>query len=241
MISVVIPTLNEAANLPVAVGTVRGGGTVIVSDCGSDDGTRGVAASLGLRVVCGGTCRADAMNRGAAAAGGDALVFLHADTRLPDGWAECVRRALSRPGVVGGAFDFSFGSHPDARGMTRQKLRLVKFLNRTRFRWHRTFYGDQAIFCRRDAFDAAGGFPMTPLFEDVRFSRRLARLGRTVILSPGVKTSPRRFVEKGVLRQLARDLALMGIDGCGLCPRRMWAAYNDVNRRGSSQAAPNGA
>ena len=231
-ISVVIPTLNEAANLPSAVESVGPGVEVVVGDCGSTDGTRDVAAALGLRVVCGGRSRAEACNRGAAAANGDALLFLHGDTRLPDGWHAKVTRALATPGVVGGAFDFSFAFHPRARGMTRQKLRLTKLLNRVRFRWHRAFYGDQAIFCHRWAFESVGGFPRRPLMEDAHFSRAMGRLGRTAIVSPGVKTSPRRFVERGVLRQTAADMALMFLDACSVDPRRMHAAYNRLNREG---------
>ena len=227
-----VPTLNEAANLPAAVAGVGPDVEVVVSDCGSADGTRAVAEALGLRVVRGGRSRAEACNRGAVAAGGDALLFLHADTRLPDGWHARVTRALATPGVVGGAFDFSFAFHPQARGLTRQMLRLTKLLNRVRFRWHRAFYGDQAIFCHRWAFEAIGGFPRRPLMEDAHFSRALGRLGRTAILSPGVKTSPRRFLERGVLRQTAADMTLMFLDACSVDPRRMHAAYNRLNREG---------
>ncbi len=236
MISIVIPTLNEAAGLPRTVETLRGAQTldsceIIVSDCGSNDDTTGVAQRLGLTVVGGGRCRASAMNRGAAAAMGNVLLFLHADTRLPPGFDRAICRAI-RNGCVGGAFDFSFGADARARGLAKQKLKLVKILNRTRFRWHRTFYGDQAIFCRRDVFAAIGGFDAKPLFEDARFSRRMGRAGRTAILQPAVKTSPRRFVERGILRQMTLDMLLMALDNCNIEPASLWRRYNKLNRDG---------
>ena len=241
MISVVIPTLNEAAGLPRTVATLRdaltlGACEIIVSDCGSADDTIRVARVLGARVVCGGACRGNAMNRGAAVATGEVLLFLHADTRLPTGFDRAICRAVGN-GCVGGAFDFSFGAHDRARGLAKQKLKLVKILNRTRFRWHRTFYGDQAIFCRRDVFAAIGGYDAKPLFEDARFSRRMGQVGRTAILQPAVKTSPRRFVERGVLRQMTLDMLLMALDNCGVEPGLLWRRYNKLNRDGHASDA----
>ena len=240
MLSIITPTLNEATNLPATVAHARiaAGGVpveVIVSDCGSADGTACVAASLGVAVVRGAKGRAAAMNAGAAVASadrpGDALLFLHADTRPPVGYAAAVLRACATPGVVGGAFDFSWGSHPKGRGVNRRLLEFVCFVNRLRFRRSRLFFGDQAIFCRRDAFDALGGFPDLPLMEDLRFSRRLATLGRTAVLSPPVKTSPRRFCERGVLRQLFCDWYLLSAESFGTTPAEAWARYNAVNHK----------
>ena len=238
-ISVVIPTLNEADALPRTVRTLRDAATrsceIVVSDCGSADNTQCVARAHGARVVGGGRCRGDAMNRGAAVAIGDVLLFLHADTRLLPAFDASIARAIAN-GCVGGAFDFSFGADDRARGIDKQKLKVVKILNRIRFRWHRTFYGDQAIFCRRDAFEQIGGFDAKPLFEDARFSRRMGRVGRTAILQPPVKTSPRRFVERGILRQLTMDLLLMGLDNCGVEPAPLWRHYNQLNRDGHAEA-----
>ena len=244
-ISLVIPTLNEAESIPRTLATARDAATcwngtqIIVSDCNSDDNTLDVARSLGAKTVTGGRSRATAMNRGAKIADGEVLLFLHADTRLPVGYDDAVRRAISN-GCVGGAFDFSFGSDDRARGLNKQKLKLVRILNRVRFRWKRTFYGDQAIFCRRDVFESLGGYQELPLFEDVRLSKDMRRRGRLAILQPPVKTSPRRFIEKGVLRQMIRDMILMALDGCGVCPRRMWSAYNRHNRTVSPASSPAG-
>ena len=234
-LTVIIPTLNEAGGLAAVIGHTRAAARgraveIVVSDCGSADGTAGVARACGARFVAGGTGRADAMNRGAAVASSGVLLFVHADSRLPDDFDGKVAAALARPGVVGGAFDFQFGSHPGHHGLNRQSLRLVAFCNRFRFRITRNFFGDQGVFVRRDVFERLGGFPRVPLFEDAHFCRKLRRAGRTAILSPPMKTCPRRFIARGVLRQFAADLWMINCDLLGERPTRAWGRYNAVNR-----------
>jgi rSAM/selenodomain-associated transferase 2 len=238
VLSIVIPTLNESAAIRETIDRARGatnGAEVefVVADCDSRDDTSGVAARAGAAVISGGCCRACAMNRGAGVSCGDVLLFLHADTELPTGFASLVSDAIAHRGWVGGAFDFSFATRPDeAPGvLARHLLDLVVLCNRIRFRWTGNFYGDQCIFVRRDVFDRIGGFPHVRLMEDVRFSRRLRHFGRTGILRPPVRTSPRRFVTRGVVRQFANDLALLGLDALGLEPTRRWNHYNGWNRR----------
>jgi hypothetical protein len=158
------------------------------------------------------------------------LLFLHADTLLPDNFAARVARALADPRVVGGAFDFHWRRHDGlGSGLAWQQLKLVRVLNRIRFRWSRNFYGDQGIFVRRSEFDRAGGFPTVVLMEDVRFCQRLARLGRTAIVSPPVRTSPRRFVARGVFRQMGQDFLLLSCDTLGVHPMTLWDRYNGLN------------
>ena len=235
MLSVVVPTLNEADDLPRTLAALReaaaGPFELIVADCGSVDATADLAASLGATVVTGARHRADALNRGAAAAGGDTLLFLHADTRLPDGFDAKIRRSVAR-GAVGGCFEFGFGSHPDARGLNRHLLRYVVLANRARHRHSGRAYGDQALFCRRSVFHHLGGYEDLPLMEDGRFARRLRLAGPTAVLQPPARTSPRRFVEGGrfrVLRTALTDLWLMTCDDLGVVPRRAWERYNAVN------------
>jgi rSAM/selenodomain-associated transferase 2 len=234
VLSIVIPTLNEAGNLPGTVAhTLRAAGgaplELIVSDCRSRDGTREVAAGLGARVADGATCRGDALNAGAAVASGDVLLFLHADTVLPHGFAATIRRALANPDVVGGAFEFEWGPHPLNRGWNHALLKVVVFCNRFRYRRAGGFFGDQGIFVRRAVFHRLGGFPECRLMEDLRFSLALSRLGRTAILRPPALTSPRRFVTRGVLRQFVMDLTLLTCESWGVRPDALWTRYNDLN------------
>ena len=236
MLSVIIPTLNEAADLPETLRVLRrarrthGPVQVIVSDCGSVDGTAGLIGDA--RLVTGGTSRATAMNLGAAAATGNVLLFLHADTRLPVGFDRAIRRAI-RGGRVGGCFEFSFGSHRRNRGLKRRMLWLVQLVNRVRFRLNGRSYGDQGLFVRRDVFESLGGFDDVPLMEDARLARRLRLAGPTAVLHPAVKTSPRRFLERGIVRTTITDLWLIACEDLGLRPRGIWKRYNDHNHRGA--------
>jgi rSAM/selenodomain-associated transferase 2 len=236
-LSVVIPALNEAKGLRSVIDHTRRvafgrGIEIVVSDCDSQDGTAEIAREAGATVVTGGRNRADALNRGAAAASCPTLLFIHADSRVPDYFVDKIESALAA-GVVGGTFDFQFGSHPRNRGLTRQTLRFVAFVNRLRFRCTRIFFGDQGLFVRRDVFEQVGGFPRMPLFEDVYLSRKLKQVGKTAILSPAMKTCPRRFVDRGVLRQFASDVYLLTADMLGERPHAAWKRYNGVNRKAS--------
>jgi rSAM/selenodomain-associated transferase 2 len=237
MLSIVVPTLNEADALTAILAYAREAAgeepvEFIVADCDSPDGTAAVAASLpGVRVVGGGLHRADAMNRGSALASGDTLLFMHADTLLPDAFPGRIRRALQDDRVVGGAFDFQFGRNECTNWRENRCLDLVVLCNRVRFRWTSNFYGDQAIFCRRDVFRAVGGFPHVPIMEDIRFCQRMKRLGKTAIIQPGAITSPRRFLTLGVLRQFANDLFLLGCESCGASWDALHVSYNGWNRQ----------
>ncbi len=239
MLTIVIPTLNEAHALPGTLVHTRRAASdgadleIIVSDCASRDGTADVARRCGAdRVLTGGTCRADALNRGAAVASGDVLLFHHADSILPTRFDQIIERALRRGGAstVGGAFDFQFARRPRPPAWPRQCLKLVVTVNRIRFRCTGNFYGDQSIFVRGDVFGRCGGFPCIPLMEDARFSARMRRFGRTVILRPPVVTSPRRFLARGVVRQFAQDLVMLSCESVGVRPDALWSRYNHFNR-----------
>jgi rSAM/selenodomain-associated transferase 2 len=229
MLSVIIPTLNEALSVPRTIPhTRRAAGTypieIIISDCDSSDGTLRAAAECGAISLSGSTSRADAMNRGAAGASGDVLLFLHADTLLPDHFPQRIEKAMRQPQIVGGAFEFAFARpHNHA-------LQLVAVCNRIRYRWTGNYYGDQAIFVRRQVFQRIGGFPRIALFEDQRFAHAMNRLGKTAILSPPVRTSPRRFIDNGILKQLARDTLLLACDNFGIGASTLWTRYNGFNR-----------
>ncbi len=171
----------------------RQGCEVLIVDGGSDDGGAERATQAGFRVLSSPKGRARQMNQGAAHATGDVLLFLHADTELPDGAPVSIRRALQRSGAPWGRFDVVIdGTHP--------MLRVVAKLMNLRSRWTGIATGDQAIFVTRAAFDVVGGFPDQPLMEDIELSRRLLQRARPACIGDPVLTSGRRWESRGVWR-----------------------------------------
>jgi glycosyltransferase involved in cell wall biosynthesis len=240
-LTVLIPTLNEAAWLERAIDALRthategGAGDIVVADGGSSDGTPGIAARLRTRVVpvAGGSVgRGAALDAGAVVAAGDVLLFLDADSIVPAGWDRAIREALADPGVVGGAFEFAL----DGRGLA---LRVVEAVNRLRYRVWRRYYGDQGLFVRADAFRRAGGFGPRRLLESSDLCVRLRREGRLVLVKRPMLTSPRRFVAGGPWRVLAQDVRLWWRDLLGAPNDASAAEYWSENaRRGSGAAGP---
>jgi rSAM/selenodomain-associated transferase 2 len=197
-LSIVIPALDEALELPRLLAELQPlrqrGGELIVVDGGSTDGTPDLARPGADRVLRADPGRAGQMNAGAAAARGEVVLFLHADTRLPAGADALVQHAVGG-GHLWGRFDVRIA------GRSRL-LRVVAALMNRRSRWTGIATGDQAIFVRRDVFERIGGFPAQPLMEDIELSRRLRRLGRPACLRPPVVTSGRRWEQRGVWRTI---------------------------------------
>lgn len=208
-LSVIIPTLNEAEFVATAIDSARrmaGGAPVeiIVADCGSADRTVAIARSCEVLVEKGPmlTSRARACNAGAAAATGDTLLFLHADSRPPPGYDMLIAKALADPANVGGAFEFALDG-PERR------LRLVEWINRLRYRLRRRYFGDQGIFVRRPVFERLGGFPDESILEDAHFCATLLRSGGMPLVEGRMPTSPRRFYNGGILRTLMFDCLII--------------------------------
>lgn len=200
-VSVIIPALNEQACIGRTLARVHeqtGPLEVIVVDGGSEDATRDRAQKQAT-VLTAPRGRARQMNRGAEAATGDAFLFLHADTLLPDDGLDVVRRAFTAPEVVAGTFRLRFDRHTPL-------LRLYSFC--TRLPWIRLCFGDRGLFVRRRTFAAVGGFPEIPLFEDLELARRLQQHGRFRFLPQYVTTAARRFERNGPLRQQLRNAYL---------------------------------
>lgn len=225
-ISVIIPTLDEEAELPATLASVDaqpGPFEVIVADGGSSDTTRQIAAQHGATVLTCDRGRAQQMNAGAARASGDGLLFLHADTRLPADALDHVRTALAQPDATAGCFRLHFD---------RDSFWLWLWTRPLWMRWHRWAFGDRALFARRSAFNAVGGFPNQPVFEDLDMVQTLRRQGRFVFLDAGVTTSARRFERGGDLRQQLRNLVLWTAWLLGVEPERAARFYlNSIDKR----------
>ena len=216
-LSVVLPALNEAAGIRAALEALAPlrvrGHEVIVVDGGSSDGTAQLAAGLCDRVLNASPGRAVQMNAGARAAGGDALLFLHADTRLPARADERILASLEDH--LWGRFDVRIeGRHP--------LLRIVACAMNLRSRLTGIATGDQAIFVRRAAF---GGYPEIALMEDVAFSKAMKRLGRPACLRETVLTSGRRWESRGVLRTIVLMWSLRLLYFLGARPERLIRFY----------------
>jgi hypothetical protein len=156
------------------------------------------------------------LHRGARETTGDWLVFLHADTRLEGGWRRAVE-ALA-PGIVGGAFRFALDTTHPAR-------RYAEWAVALRCRLLGLPFGDQAIFCRRSAYERTGGFPPEPLFEDLAFFRALRRLGPTTLLPVRALSSPRRWQRDGPVLTTLRNNALVVLFLAGVAPRHLARFY----------------
>lgn len=195
-LSIIVPVLNEGEGIAAALdalAVLRSLGTeVMVVDGGSRDATIQRARLRADRVIAAPRGRALQMNAGAEKACGDVLLFLHADTRLPADADHVVLNGLERSGRVWGRFDVEIeGRSP--------LLRIIAGVMNLRSRLTGVATGDQAIFARRDAFQAAGGFPGIPLMEDIGLCKRLKRLSRPLCLRERVITSGRRWEKHGVL------------------------------------------
>mgnify|MGYP001248553723 FL=1 len=199
MLSIVVPCLNEAdgiVNALSALAPLRARGTeVIVVDGGSRDGTAERAAPHADSVISAPCGRAAQMNAGAAHARGEILLFLHADTLLPDSADALIIEGLRRTRRGWGRFDVTIaGRHP--------LLRVVERLMNLRSRLTGIATGDQAIFVTRSLFTAAGGYPDIALMEDVALSKRLKHFGPPLCLRHRLTTSGRRWEKRGVLRTI---------------------------------------
>ena len=221
-VSIVIPLLNEAARLPTLLASLapwRPRAEVIAVDGGSADGSLEAMRSIGwVRCLASIPGRAHQMNVGAAAATGDALLFLHADVTLPPTALDDVRAALADPGVVGGRFDVRLDS-------PRPVYRLVETLMNLRSRRTGIWTGDQAIFVRRDVFRRLGGYPEIPLMEDVEFTRRLKRAGPGACLRARVVASARKWEREGPIRTILLMWGLRFLYWVGVPPARLHRWY----------------
>ncbi len=227
-LSVIVPALEEAEGIEStldALVPLRGAGhEVIVADGGSRDATVAIATPLANRVIVAPRGRASQMNAGAAAAAGDVLLFLHADSRLPADAAKAIDEAI-RAGRRWGRFDVTI------EGRSRMLPFVATSMNfRSRLTGLAT--GDQGIFVERSLFAQAGGFPPIPLMEDLALSRTLKRrAGRPACLAQRIRTSGRRWDRDGAWRTILLMWRLRAAWAFGADPSRLAKAYRGPNAR----------
>lgn len=221
-ISVVIPTLDAAAELPGLLAALAGArpvGEIIIADGGSCDGTAAIAHEAGARVVAASPGRGPQLAAGAAAASGEWLLFLHADCRPAPGWEAPVERFVADPEAGRRAGYFAFALD-DAVPSARLLERIVAW----RCRLFALPYGDQGLLISRRLYDTLGGFAALPLMEDVELARRLGRR-RLAPLGATVFASARRYRRDGYWRRILRNLLCLSLYFAGVPPRRIARLY----------------
>ena len=222
--SIIIPVLNEGDRINALIEHTHHQGfelpyEVIVVDGDLQGGTVKAIGSEEVVTIITEKGRGRQMNAGAAVARGDILIFLHADTMLPDGALKKISRVLDRQDCVGGAFDLKIDSDS-------LFLRYISVRASLRSRWNRIPYGDQAIFLRKKYFDRIGGFKDIPLMEDVELMRRIKKDGRKInILPDKVTTSARRWQRDGALYTTVRNRVLVALFRLGVSPGRLAKYY----------------
>jgi len=222
-VGIIVPVYNEGATLDYYLSRLyevtRGKYPVVVVDGGSSDNSRAIARRYFHTEAVPHPNRGAQLNHGARCLTTDVLLFLHADSELPRGFDFYVRNALAEENVVGGCFRLQFDrAHPLLKAycwFTRFPLRFFHF-------------GDQGFFIRSDVFREMGGFTPLPFLEDVDFLKRLKKYGKFVTVSAGVKTSARRFVRTGILRQQLRNVFLVALFELGVAAERLARVYPHV-------------
>lgn len=216
-LSVVVPALNAAGRLAGTLAAVSAAGEVLVVDGGSGDGTPDIARRCGARVIATPRGRGLQIAAGVAAAHGDWLLLLHADTVLQPGWEPVATAFMSAAGPLAGYFRFQLDSrHPRARRIERAVAWRSATLGLP--------YGDQGLLLPRQLLTAIGGVRPLPLMEDVDLARRIGRR-RLVALDAAAVTSAERWERDGWTRRSARNLICLGLYFAGTPPRLLVKLY----------------
>lgn len=222
-LSIIIPALNDSrilqTNLPRLQSLRESGHEVILVDGGSTDDTLVLAKSMVDRLVRVSRGRAKQMNAGANVAAGGILLFLHADTVLPDAADDIIVQSMKRTERGWGRFDVVLSGGD-------WLLRAVEFLMNVRSRVTGIATGDQAMFVNRQLFEAVGGFPEIPLMEDIALSRTLKRISPPLCLRPRVTTSSRRWEQRGIVRTILLMWCLRCAYALGADPSRLARIYD---------------
>jgi rSAM/selenodomain-associated transferase 2 len=223
-VSIILPVLNEAEHINGVIEHLRAldpdhCSEIIVIDGDPQGSTIHAIQDEGVHPLISGEGRARQMNRGAAAASGDFLLFLHADTRLPrDAFATLIS-AMRNERFVAGAFDLGFNTK-------RWIFRITEHYVFFRTRLTKIPFGDQALFVRREYFSTIGGFHEIPIMEDVELMKRIRKKGDRIVIIPNkVMTSPRRYEREGILYCTFRNWTLQLLYALGASPERLVKWY----------------
>lgn len=217
MLSIVIPTLNAAATLGPCLAALEGAGEIIVVDGGSTDSTAALAEASGARLVRSPRGRGPQLAAGATAASGDWLLFLHADTRLAQGWREAADRHIALHPGKAACFRFRLDAG-------ERRARLVEAGVALRVRWLGLPYGDQGLLLSRRLYEKIGGYRPLALMEDVDLVERIGRR-RIERIEVEAVTSAERWRSGGWLRRSARNLACLACYRCGMSADRIARLY----------------
>ena len=222
MVSVIIPVYNEESTIRETLTTLPLGSNLeaIVVDGGSTDRTKEIVGQFPVRIIESAKNRAIQMNQGAKQARGDIFLFLHADCLIEKDSIKTIENCLSN-GYIGGCLNQRINSD-------RFIFRLIENSGNIRARLLKIFYGDQGIFVKKDLFFKMGGFPEVPVMEDVIFTKKMRRLGKTVVLPDKILVSPRRWEKQGMLKTAFIYSALNILFCLGVPPRRIKSLYADV-------------
>jgi rSAM/selenodomain-associated transferase 2 len=225
VISIIVPTLNEAAQITTTLGALQnlqGDKEILVVDGGSIDQTAALARQCGVTVLSSARGRGTQLHTGALQSSGNVLWFVHADTVAPKHALKEITAALSDPAILGGNFALHFdGSSRAARQLTTIYPAL---------RWLNLCYGDSGLFVRRDVYDNIGGFRPVALFEDLDLLKRLRRAGRFIHLKCPIVTSSRRFENRSFALIWTHWTALQILYWAGVSPNLLARWYHHARR-----------
>jgi len=221
LISIIIPIRGEAPNVAEGFRALLQDGRTeaLVADGGDCPETTRAFATMGARIVCGSGSRGLRLDRAAREARGEILFFLHADSRPPDDVLDLIRETLEA-GAAAGAFSLSYEGATPA-------LRWIAWWANLRSRLLGLPFGDQGLFCRREAYERAGGFRDLPICDDVDIVRRLKRVGRLAIRPEKTVTSPRRYSDRGALAQVLRNWKVLAGYFAGVSPEKLERWYRE--------------
>ena len=220
--SIIIPVLNEPKNINILLEYLKlfeENFEIIVVEGNSKRETIAKIRNKDIKILISEAGRGRQMNTGAASAGGEILIFLHADTRLPVTALDCIRHALQEKQYVGGAFDLGIRSD-------NLIFKVIAKCASLRSRLTRTPYGDQAIFIRKDYFNRIGGYKEIPIMEDVELMQRIKKRGDKIyIFSERVFTSPRRWEKEGIIYCTLRNWIIIILYLIGISPDKLARYY----------------